>query len=253
MANTNFATALQLTEIEDTIKDILNAGASGVFGGAVSDKRRSAAAITSARRKAVFEIIEAIASNPSHGFWQSLATDVAVESGAILPAFLGTPGIPQIQPFDGAEFGDGIEERPEMIDYYRSPMADNFQQTLNNAPATAHNLAYNGLPSRGSGKYSIRGQRVKFTGFACKVPLIISPQVSDNSNFNDYCDKHLPAFSVPCVIGLSFQYLVKEGDNILPIAQGLVQFGKAELNKIRGGAMAVEALPKISDRQRIIR
>lgn len=253
MANTSFATVPQIAEIEDTITDILNAGESGAFGGAISDKRRSAAAITSARRKAVFEIVEAIASNPSHGFWQKLSRNIPVTSGDYLPAFLGTPGIPQIKPFDGAEFGDGIEERPEMIDFYSSPMAGNLQQTLTGGSATAHNLSYLGMPSRGSGRFSIRNNRVKFTGFECYVPLVVSPEVADEANFGDYCDTHLPAFAAPCVIGLSFQYLVKEGDNLMPLAAGLMQFGKAELNKIRGGAAAIEALPKISDRQRIIR
>lgn len=251
MANTSFATGLLLTEIVDTVKDILNAAAT--FGGAVADKRRSEGAIVSARRKAVFEIVEAIAANPAHGFWQKLAVNVAVNSGDYLPAFLGTPGIPQIVPFDGAESADGIEERPEMIDFYRSPMADNLQQTQHNAPMTSHNLPYQFMPARGTGRYSIRNNRIKFTGFSCVVPLVLSPEVENNANFNAFCDANLPAFAAPCCIGLMFQYLAKEGDNILPIAQNLVMFGKSELNKIRGGAMAVEALPKISDRQRIIR
>lgn len=243
-----FANAAELTEIEDAIVDILNAAAT--FGGAIIDKRRSGGAITSARRKATMEIIEAIAASPAHGCWQQLATNHAVSSGEYLPAFLGTPGIPQIKAFDGAEFGDGIEERPEMIDYYRSPMADNLQQTLNDAPMSKHDLPYQFMPARGSGRFSIRNNRIKITGFDCYVPLILLP---DSEALNAYCDDHLPAFSAPACIGLAFQYLIKEGDNILPVAQGLINFGKSELNKIRGGAMAVEALPKISDRVRIIR
>lgn len=254
-----------IVEIENTVKDILNAGESSVFGGAIKDKRRSAEAIAAARRKATLEVVRAVAENPNHGLWKSLAEETEVQHDAFLPPYLGAIGVPQFE----VQIGEGepvvsagLEERPELVDAYRNDPLGLFTGFMSIAPISADGAmtdltsGYQGYPSRTACRYSIMNNRLKFTGAKCKIPLVpfVEPNGETPEVFNNYIDARTYKLAAyfPTVVKLAMQYLIKEGDNLMPIALNLTNLGMRDLAGITSGKIRVEPLPAISELQRLI-
>lgn len=238
----SFATAPQITELESVIKSILNATTAG-FGGTIDDARRDAALITAARVYGTMEVIKAIAQNTSHGFWGAIAADVAVAHNDFLPEHEGQVGIPLIVPYDGGTARDGYPADPDAIDSFRNDSLGLYTRSF--GVAVAHNAADGaGIPSRTAGYYSLINSRFKFSGFSAVIPMI---QLTST-----VISTKLPYSLAPTVAKLAPLYALKEGDNLIGLAQLLVQAGQADLIAIERGAISVRPVADIMEAQKEI-
>lgn len=225
------------TRVANHIKDILNATTAG-WGGAINDARRSDGAISQARIDSGMEILRAIAGNPQHGDFGSIATLIAVNHNQFLPAHDGEPGIPQIVPFAGADPREGIPADPDEIDSYRGDLtASPIYSGALDGQSVAHDAAAVGRISPTSCRYSMVNGYFKFTGLSAQVPLIQLTRAM--------ADTGVPENYEPTIVKLSIPKLVKEGDNLAQYASQYAADGKQDLIEITGGAMRVRPLPNI--------
>lgn len=235
--------------VESHISDILNATSAG-WGGVVTSRRRSTAAIQNARKQSTYDVIRAIASNPRHGRFGAFATLVPVNHNDFLPAHDGEPGIPWIVPFPGADAREGIPADPDEIDSYREDLSDSpiYSGALDGV-AVAHNEQSHGRPSPVACRYSIVNKRLKFTGESAEVPLIV---ITEAMLTSDALEGYEGA-----IVRLSPSRLVKEGDNLYLYASGYTADGKQDLIEIAGGAMSVKppavlrSLPNVALAQKV--
>ncbi|MEQ1763845.1 MAG: hypothetical protein ABL984_11965 [Pyrinomonadaceae bacterium] len=229
----SFATAAKLTETENMIKYILNA--TQTWGGAIADGRRLAEAVTRSRVYGTIEVVKAIAENPQHGYWGELADFEDLDHDDLLPAYLGKHGIPRIIPFPGGPELTGKEADPDEIDSYRN-------DTISQFASVAHNVAdENDMPSPVSLYWSIVNSQLKFTGHICEVPMVIYPETDVASR--------TPEAYLPTIVKLAPLWNLKEGDNLVGIAQALVAAGNADLDAIRAGGMQVSPVSDIMEVQ----
>jgi hypothetical protein len=225
-----FASTQQIADLESMIKYILNATAT--WGGTVSDKRRLTEAITRSRIYGTLEVIRAIARNPQHGYYGVLMEMVDVAHNDQLPAHEGSPGIPTITPSsdDPTITMTGEPAEPAEIDSYRNDTLGLY--TRSGGETVAHDaLDSNGQPSVVAGYYSFQNGQVKFAGARCQVPLI---QMDEES-----IALYTPATYISTIVKLAPLWNLKEGDNLVGIAQTLVADGKADLQAIEGGSLSV--------------
>jgi hypothetical protein len=234
-----FATSGQIAEIESMIKSVLNASSS--WGGAIADARRMAEVITKSRVYGTIEVIKAIAANPQHGYWSALAEYVDVDHNELLPAHLGAHGIPQIVCAPSLEEVDGIPSDPDEIDSYRNDILGLHTRLC--GETVAHNaLDTNNMPSPVSGRYSIVNGRLKFTGDECSVPMIRFDEAR--------CAAFTPVPFIGTIVKLAPLWNLKEGDNLMGIAQTLVSAGRDDLMSIEKGAMSVSPVSDVMEIQK---
>lgn len=177
---THFANHL---DIQAQINDIINANTPGVHSpdvgaGVTADLRYSNGMVTAARRMAAIQIIDAIASNPNHSFWTEYATDVVVTHGSSIPSCYGQIGVPKIKRHATGEYETALPVSAAQIDSFRANVAGTFSSPLvGRDDAPAHDAEYPlGVPNPLSGKYSTENGVLKFTGYECKVPMVLAPQ-----------------------------------------------------------------------------
>lgn len=230
-----FASSAQIIELERLIVYVLNA--SGTWDGPIDDKRRSAESVTQSRIGATMELYDAIASNPQHGFWGVLATDVDVDHNDLLPEHLGQVGIPMIYTHEDAEDPvEGVPADPDEIDSWRSDTLGLHSKLC--GEIVAHDAVDdNEMPSPLAGYYSLVNSRIKFTGYACEIPMvqITVAQVETKT----------PVPFMHTIAKLAPLYHFKEGDNLPATANALIQAGRQDLERIRAGAMNVSPVSDI--------
>lgn len=241
---TDFATAGQITEIENMIKYILNA--TSTWGGAVEDLRRLEQAVVKSRIYGTLEVIKAIAGNAQHGFWGVLASEVTVAHNAFLPAYFGVHGLPQIMPAEdwNGEAMTGVEADPDEIDSWRNdnPTVFSLHNRLCGDDAVHNELDGEGLPSVNTGRYSLVNSQLKFTGYECTIPMVVY-QESD-------CATKTPIFALPTIVKLAPLWNLKEGDNLNGIASTLVTAGQNDLDRIANGAVTVSPVSDVMEIQK---
>lgn len=229
-----FATADQLTDTERMIKYVLNATNS--WSGAINDARRMAEAVTKSRIWATIEVVTAIAENRSHGYWGALAEMWEVDHNELLPPHLGEHGIPQISVSGYDEEIAGIPADPDDIDSWRNDTLG-LHSRLCGETVPHDSVDSNGVPSHLAGKYSIVNSLVKFTGESCEIPIIRFDEAR--------CATKTPEFALPTIVKLAPLWNLKEGDNLIGLASVLVEAGRADLERIRGGAMKVDPVSDV--------
>lgn len=107
-----------VADLDKHIADILNAAAS--WGGVITAGIRHPDEIANARQQAALEVLSAISTNPTHGYYGDLSSLINVAHNSFLPAHDGEIGTPKIVPFEGAAEREGIPADPDEIDSYRN-------------------------------------------------------------------------------------------------------------------------------------
>lgn len=228
-------------DIDKQIIDTINAART--WGDAIVDAKRSASAITAARRDATKEVFRAVALNPQSGHYGALLTLVDVELDPVtndwaLPDYAGEPGVPLIIPFAGATPRAGFPADPDEIDSYRSDTSAFalYSGALGDDARVPHDQpTQEGQPSPLSLKYSFAYGRFKFTGLSAQVPLI---QLTE-----EILDTKLPIDISPAVVKLAPSKLVKPGDNLYLISRDYYAMGREDLAEIANGVMKVRPVP----------
>lgn len=129
-----------------------------------------------------------------------------------------------------ADYMAGMEADPDEIDSYRNDRNGLF--------GTRHDsYDENGIRSELSGYWSIVNKQLKFTGYECKVPLI--------QFYEADCVTRTPYAYLSTIVKLSPLWNLKEGDNLVGIAQTLVNAGMDDLKQIAAGAMTVTPVSDI--------
>ena len=246
-----FAQDEDIEDCERMIVSVLNAASAG-WDAAFDDARRTAEAVSKSRILATMEICRAIAKNPQHGLWGVFARPVEIEHNSFLPAHEGAHGVPVIVLANSGGYErTGLPADPDEIDSYREDDIRQFSKTPHDR------LDGNDLPSELSGYYSIINNLLKFTGKYCSVPMIRLPGYSaaddeTPSDQNTYWNEHTPVFSIPTIIKLAPFYNLKEGDNLMGLAQTMYLEGQKDLRAIEGGAMTVSPVAPIAEIQKEI-
>lgn len=235
-----FATSAQLTETERMIRSVLNAA--GTWSGAIDDPRRFDEVIVKSRIYGTLEVVKAIARNPQHGLWGALAEYIDVEHNDLLPAHLGAHGIPQITLACGcSEERIGVEADPDEIDSYRNDSLGLHTRIC--GETVAHDCAdSNGMPSPVAGYYSIVNGQLKFTGSSAEVPMIRFDEARAAT--------HTPVIYLSTIVKLAPLFNLKEGDNLLGLAQILVSVGRDDLTAIEKGVLSVSPVSDVMDIQK---
>jgi hypothetical protein len=174
-------------DIQAMIVSIINANTSGEFSVKVSrdtsgDLRFSDAFIRVARRFSAARVMEAIGSNLAHPFWGELKTDVAVAHGETIPPCFGEIGTPEIKPVNSVnwDYIEGFPASADEIDSYRGDSTGSTTLQLFGNPLGETNYTHlqntgSGVKNPLSGKYSTDNGVLKFTGYACRIPMIQVP------------------------------------------------------------------------------
>lgn len=241
------------TDLDAHIADMLNAAAT--WGGAIVPKIRSAEAITNARREAAYEVLQSISRNSKHGYFPALAVYVDVPEAATkiddqqgpLPAHDGEIGVPLIVPFFGAGARTGVPAKAEQIDTWLSEKAGTPSSTgARDGNQVLHNESDpQGRLAPTSCRYSVEAGLFKFTGYGCRVPMMIITE--------DMADNKVPLGVSPAVVKLAIPKLMKPGDNLYLIGPSLANEGRLDLIGIEKGALAVKpvrSLPEIVQAQK---
>lgn len=234
--------------MQNRIRDILNASPSwaALVSDPGGDKKRSEDAIQAARIESGFEVLRAISRNTQGGYYGALVSVEAIDISAyddangVFLAYDGEPGIPQISPFPGAPFRDGIPANPDEIDSYRNDSTEFPMYTAGlDGLAIPHNQPdANGFPSPVAGLYSIQAGLLKFTGDQVRIPLIILTE--------EMAAAKIPAALEPAVIKLSPAKVIKPGDALYQVAGLYARLGSQDLIEIEGGALKVLPVPNIT-------
>jgi hypothetical protein len=199
--------------------------------------------VNAARIAAGMEVLRAIASNPQHGDFGSLAALVTVAHNAFLPAHDGEIGIPLIVPFSGGTAMEGVLSDPDAIDSYRLDPTGSIYTGGGDGTRVAHDAATgDGLPSPIAGRYSIVSGRFKFTGYSAQIPMI---QLT-----RSMADTGVPENYEPTIVKLSLPRLVKKGDIYAETAGIYAQAGQLDLAAIMSGERMVSPLPDIATAQK---
>lgn len=125
----------------------------------------------------------------------------------------------------------GYKADPDEIDSFRN-------DTLGLFSSVAHDAVdENDMPSELAMFWSIVNQQLKFTGYDCKIPMIQFIEAD--------CATKTPVFAIPTIVKLAPLFNLKEGDNLVGIAQTLASAGMDDLRQIASGAMTVTPVSDI--------
>jgi hypothetical protein len=249
----------QLEIIKSHIIDVINAAPSGAFSpniaaGDDGDKRRSQGAVDSVAVQGCRKVIEAVASNPSHGFFPHLAELIPHTNNSVIAAHYGEIGIPLIRPVQSLNgqnvpFMVGVpKDRDEVegvlygfgknpTDFYGFDTAGAGEDAY-----TAH-LGSEGRYPPNLNWYSTANGVITFSGYACLIPMVAFPLKEggdpDPIAESAFVTTHVPVTMIATAVRYAASLLPKEGDNAIPILAMLGQEARVDLAEIRGGAVQV--------------
>jgi hypothetical protein len=208
--------AADLTTVKKRTTEILNACAGGTFSSTVlaTNFDRNADAITQAITEGAMMIARRIIANPNHphrGLYVGSAQ--ALTHGSELPDMAGLVGLIEVQKYTGATYYSGIAREVHIIDAFRE-----------NPSSTYDAIAHDTTGSKLGGYYAIANGRIYFTGLAARCYIATVDRTTVTGLIPDEYEGVWVALSV----GLT----VKEGDNLMPVAQHYFNSGMAELEHI---------------------
>jgi hypothetical protein len=206
------------TVVKERLTDLLNVQAPGTWSTTVASTNldRHATGIAEAAREAALEIARAIVSNPKH-YHRNLfisATPTSLTHQGELPDYGCEYDPIEIERFTSAGYRRGIDVAdPFVVEEYRAN------------PSSAYDaVAHDTTGSLLGGFYAIQNNRIYFTGLNCRGYF---PVISRTGVLTIIPDEYEGAWYY---IGAGI--LLKEGDNLLPIAQHYTQLGTAALQAI---------------------
>lgn len=228
--------AASVLTVRKRVTEILNACAAGTYSEAVDTNYydRNSLAIAQAVKEAAMQIAVAILTNPQHvyrGLFVS-STPTAFTHGQELPDMAGEMDLVEIQPYSGGPWITAVTRDIQQIEAYRANKNDVYStldHTVEDSPL--------------SGYYALSNNKIYFTGHACRgyFPVINAATVTSV----------IPDEYEGTWVALAIAKTVKEGDNLLPIAQYYYQLGISDLQFINAIATP-QAQPSI-DQARAIR
>ena len=217
------------TIIAKRVIEILNVAAPGTFSTTIASTNldRNVDAITEAVREGAMLIARAIVSNPSHphrNLFVSGSSTTLTHQGE-LPDMAGEMDLVEIQPYSAASWITGTPRTVQQIESFRA-----------NTNSLYDSVAHNASTSRNSGYYAIKNGRFYFTGEAARGYF---PTISRSTVTSILPDEYESTWTA-----LSVGLCVKEGDNLLPIAQFYFSHGQQDLLAIQNNSI-VQMLPTV--------
>lgn len=213
--------AASFLTVQKRVTDILNAQSAGTWSTTIASTSldRNANAITEAVTEAAMLIAKAILSNPKHvhrGTFISSSAQTLTHQGE-LPDMAGEMDLVEIQPYENASWETGSPRDAQQIEDYRATVTGFTNNMYDSIP-------HNQQGSRLSGFYAISNGRFYFTGYAARGYF---PQIDRNTVTSQIPDEYQAAW-----LSLSIPLLIKEGDNLMDVAQHYLAFGQQELISI---------------------
>lgn len=199
------------------------------YSTATGDNTYSAGELDRAGQSAATEIMRAIAETDGHPNRGLFTDPTALTHEGLLPAHLGSIGVPRITPYSGAGYTIiGKRKSVEEISAYRHNPNNMYSTTAHNAAASL------GGHSKLAGFYAVDGETFYFTGFSA---------VSDLANFDESDYVSIPEYYYPTAIALQIANLKKDGDasDIFSYYEKQAMLG---LQLIRAGQMDAPSLKK---------
>jgi hypothetical protein len=205
------------TVVKERLTDLLNVQAAGTWSAVVAATNldRHATGIAEAAREAALDIARAIVSNPKH-YHRNLfisPTPVALTYGGELPDYGSEYDTVEIEKYSGGTYEIGTPLSAQKIESYRV-----------NPNSVYGTLSYITQGSPLSGYYNIENGKVRYTGNAARIYV---PVISRTTVLTLIPDEYEgPWYYIAAGI------LLKEGDNLLPIAQHYAALGQSALQAI---------------------
>ena len=206
------------TVVKERLTDLLNVQTPGTWSTTVASTNldRHATGIAEAAREGALEIARAIVSNPKH-YHRNLfisATPTSLTHQGELPDYGCEYDPIEIERYTSAGYRRGIlVDDPFLVEEYRANPSSAYD-------AVAHDTTGSFL----GGFYNISNQRIYFSGLNCRGYF---PVISRTGVLTIIPDEYEGAWYF-----VSAGILLKEGDNLQPIAQHYTQLGLAALQAI---------------------
>ena len=205
------------TTVLKRVTEALNVCAPGTFSVTVASTNldRNATAISECVREGAMLIGRAILANPAHVHRNLLVASSAttLTHQGELPDMSAELDLVQIQRYSGADWQTGVLRDAQIIESYRA-----------NPSSIYDSIAHNLTGSRLGGYYATANGRFYFTGFAARGYF---PLISRTTITSLIPDEYETAWFM-VAIGLA----LKEGDNLMPIAEYYMQAGMQDLAAI---------------------
>lgn len=132
----------------------------------------------------------------------------------------------------------GIEASAAEIDSYRADPVGSYTNMLGEGSLRHDQIRSSSIVrSPVTCRYSTENGYIKFTGYACRIPMIQQPV--DTAASNTLADGSIPVQLAPTVVRLAIGLLVKEGDTLARIAAMYAAQGEIDLAQIKAGASSV--------------
>lgn len=227
--------ASELT-VRKRVTEILNACSPGTYSEAVdiNYQDRNSLAIRQAIKEAALQIARAIIINPAHvhrGVFVS-DTPTSFTNAAELPDMAGEMDLVEIQPYNGASWQTGVPRDVQQVESFRANV-NNLYSSL------SHTTQYSPI----SGYYALSNNKIYFTGYACRGYF---PTIDDTTVINLIPDEYEGTW-----VALAIGRTIKEGDNLMPIAQFYYQMGLQDLGLV--SAMGTTQAAPSTDQARKVR
>jgi hypothetical protein len=228
-----------LTRIQDQVTAMLNANTrtpSGapVYSSTVGDKARSPMEIEENCLHAAIMTAKTVCETDAHPWRTPFLAINELEHGEPLPLHYGDTSVPDIYPFDSADFTlRGVRRSLEKIESYRV--------NTNNVYGPAHDQPVNGTASPLAGFYDIVNGIFYFTGYEAEMYL---------ANFTraDVLDK-LDEGIEPVIVRLALGLSGKEGDTSDGLFQMWYAQAQSELGLIRSGATVFQPVDNVVEQR----
>lgn len=203
--------------VRKRVTEILNACAAGTFSEAVDIEYydRNSLAIKQAVKEAAMQIAVAILTNPQHvyrGLFVS-STPTAFTHAQELPQMSGEMDLVEIQQWEDGPWITGVLRDIQQIEAYRA-----------NRHAIYDDLSHVDEDSPLSGYYALSNNKIYFTGYACRGYF---PVIDAGNVISLIPDEYEGTW-----VALAIAKTVKEGDNLMPVAQYYYQLGMTDLQFI---------------------
>lgn len=226
------ATTADQNRISTHVTALLNASTRSVAGvpnytSAVGDLARSPAEIAMSVSHAAMEVARAVCETAGHVWRESFLEEVELSHAAPIEFSYGTTEIPQIQPFEDADYRiDGVRRSFDKINSYRLDKTRAANDRIYSR--IAHDESNGGLPAKLAGFYDIVNGIFYFTGHAAFMRLA-------RFDADDVFSK-LPDAVEPVIARIALGASAKEGDTSDGLFAAWRQTGINDLQQIRSGA-----------------
>ena len=224
--------AADSTVVTKRATEAINACAAGTFATTIDSNYldRNATAITETVTEAALDIARAIVQNPDHphrNLFVSSSPTTLTHAGEV-PDYATDQDLVEIQQVSAGSWFPGVKLDAATIQHYR-------ENPSNAYDSVAHTAAGSIL----TGFYEIYKGRSYFTGFAARM---YPPAISRATVTSLIPDEYEGTW-----VKLTIGGLVKEGDNLFPIAQYFMNLGMSDLNDIARSNIHIPPMPDPRD------